>query len=132
MRKTAPAPSPDAYVAALDGWRRDLADRLRAAVRSVGGLTEVIKWGHIVYLSEGPVLLIRVEDERVLFGFWRGQRLRDIEPRLKPGGLYEMATVDLREGDDIAAEVAVQLTIAATRLNREQGHPARTAVLRKR
>jgi hypothetical protein len=132
MRKTAPAPSPDAYVAALDGWRRDLADRLRAAVRSVGGLTEVIKWGYIVYLSEGPVLLIRVEDERVLFGFWRGQRLRDIEPRLKPGGLYEMATVDLREGDDIAAEVAVQLTIAATRLNREQGHPARTAVLRKR
>ena len=131
MRKTAPAPSPDAYVAALDGWRRDLAERLRAAVRSVGGLTEVIKWGHIVYLSDGPVLLIRVEDERVLFGFWRGQRLRDIEPRLKPGGLYEMATLDLREGDDLAAGVAVQLTIAAIRLNREQGPPARTAMRRK-
>ena len=131
MRKTAPAPSPDAYVAALDGWRWDLAERLRAAVRSVGGLTEVIKWGHIVYLSEGPVLLIRVEDERVLFGFWRGQRLRDIEPRLKPGGLYEMATLDLRAGDDIAAETAVQLTIAAMRLNQEQGHPARAAVPRK-
>ena len=131
MRKTVPAPSPDVYVAALDGWRRDLAERLRAAVRSVGGLTEVIKWGHIVYLSEGPVLLIRVEDERVLFGFWRGQRLRDIEPRLKPGGLYEMATLDLREGDNIAADVAVKLTIAAIRLNLEQGHPARTAVPRK-
>ncbi len=131
MRKTAPAPSPDAYVAALDGWRRDLADRLRAAVRSVGGLTEVIKWGHIVYLSDGPVLLIRVEDERVLFGFWRGQRLRDIEPGLKPGGKYEMATLDLREGDDIAAETVVQLTIAAVRLNQEQGHPARAAPRRK-
>ena len=131
MRKTAPAPSPDAYVAALDGWRRDLAERLRAAVRSVGGLTEVIKWGHIVYLGEGPVLLIRVEDERVLFGFWRGQRLRDIEPRLKPGGLYEMASMDIREGDDIAAETAVQLTIEAIRLNQEQGHPARTATRRK-
>ncbi len=131
MRKTVPAPSPDAYVAALDGWRRDLADRLRAAVRSVGILTEVIKWGHIVYLSEGPVLLIRVEDERVLFGFWRGQRLRDIEPRLKPGGLYEMATLDLREGDDITAEAAIQLTIAAIRLNHEQGHPARASVRRK-
>ena len=131
MRKTAPALSPDAYVAALDGWRRDLADRLSAGVRSVGGLTELIKWGHIVYLSKGPVLLIRVEDERVLFGFWRGRRLRDIEPRLKPAGLYEMATLDLREGDDIAAEVAVKLTIAAIRLNREQGHPARTAVPRK-
>lgn len=132
MRKTAPASSPDAYVAALDGWRRDLAERLRAAVRSVGGLTEVIKWGHIVYLAEGPVLLIRVEDERVLFGFWRGQRLRDIEPRLKPGGLYEMATLDLREGDDIAAGTAVELTVAATRLNHEQGDPARTAVRRKK
>ena len=131
MRKTAPAPSPDAYVEALDGWRRELAERLRAAVRSVGGLTEVIKWGHIVYLSDGPVLLIRVEDERVLFGFWRGQRLRDIEPRLKPGGLYEMATLDLREGDDIAAETAVQLVTAAIRLNHEQGHPARTATRRK-
>lgn len=131
MRKTAPAPSPDAYVAVLDGWRRDLAERLRAAVRSVGGLTEVIKWGHIVYLSDGPVLLIRVEDERVLFGFWRGQRLRDIEPRLKPGGLYEMATLDLREGDDIAPETAVQLTTAAVRLNQQHGHPARTATRRK-
>ncbi|TPW06869.1 MAG: hypothetical protein FD125_77 [bacterium] len=131
MRKTAPAPSPDAYVAALDGWRRDLAERLRAAVRSVGGLTEVIKWGHIVYLSDGPVLLIRVEDERVLFGFWRGQRLRDIEPRLKPGGLYEMATLNLREGDDITTEFAVQLTLAAIRLNQQQGHPARTAIRRK-
>ena len=132
MRKTTPPPSPDAYVAALDGWRRDLAERLRAAVRSVGGLTEVIKWGHIVYLSEGPVLLIRVEDERVLFGFWRGQRLRDIEPRLKPGGLYEMATLDLREGDDIAAETAVELTVAAIRLNHEQGDPGRIAVRRKK
>lgn len=28
MRKTVPAASPDAYVAALDGWRRDLAERL--------------------------------------------------------------------------------------------------------
>lgn len=131
MRKAAPAPSPDAYVAALDGWRRDLAERLRDVVRSVGGLTEVIKWGHIVYLSEGPVLLIRAEDERVLFGFWRGQRLRDIEPRLKPGGLYEMATLDLREGDDIAAEAAVELTVAAIRLNHEHGDPGRIAVRRK-
>ena len=131
MRKTAPAPSPDAYVAALDGWRRDLAERLRAAVQMVGGLTEVIKWGHIVYLGEGPVLLIRVEEERVLFGFWRGQRLRDIEPRLKPGGLYEMATLELREGDDIAAEVATRLALAGVQLNLELGHPARNAVRRK-
>jgi hypothetical protein len=43
------------------------------------------------------VLLIRAEDARVLFGFWRGKLLRAIEPRLKPGGKYEMATLELRE-----------------------------------
>ncbi len=127
MRKTAPAPSPDAYVAALDGWRRNLAERLRAAVRSVDGLTEVIKWGHIVYLSEGPVLLIRVEDERLLFGFWRGQRLRDIEPRLKPGGKYEMATLILVEGDSVDPATVIALANAALRLNADLGNPAKAA-----
>lgn len=127
MKKVVPAASPDAYVEALDGWRRDLADRLRAAARSVDGLAEVIKWGNIVYLGEGPVLMIRVEAARVLFGFWRGQRLRDIEPRLKPGGLYEMATMELREGDDIDPAVAAELIRAAVTLNPEYGHPARAA-----
>ena len=56
--------------------------------------------GPLVYFANGPVLLIRAEEERVLFGFWRGQRLREIEPRLKPGGKYEMATLEFREGDD--------------------------------
>ena len=35
-------PEPVRHAAVLDGWRRDLADRLRAAVRSVGSLTEVM------------------------------------------------------------------------------------------
>jgi hypothetical protein len=33
MRKTAPAANPDAYVRALDGWRRDCVAMLRRAVR---------------------------------------------------------------------------------------------------
>lgn len=33
-----------------------------------------------------------------LFGLWRGQRLRDIEPLLEPGGKYELATLELYEG----------------------------------
>lgn len=123
MRKVVPAASPDAYVAALDGWRCDLVERLRAAVRSVDGPDETIKWGHIVYLSDGPALLIRAEDERVLLGFWRGRRLREIEPRLKPGGKYEMATLDLREGDDVDAAVVIDLTREALRLNAELGRP---------
>ncbi len=60
-------------------------------------LDEVVQWGHLVYLSNGPVLLIRAEEHRVLFGFWRGQRLREIVGRLKPGGKSELATV-VRDG----------------------------------
>ncbi len=33
-----------------------------------------------------PACLIHVEDHRVLFGFWRGKRLRDLEPRIKASG----------------------------------------------
>ena len=36
----------------------------------------------------------------MLLDFWRGQRLRATEPRLKPGGKYEMATLEIREGWD--------------------------------
>ena len=86
MKKSVPAASPDAYVASLRGWRRDTVAELRAAIRAAARLDEVIKWGNLVYLGEGPVLMIRAERERVLLGFWRGQRLREIEPRLRPGG----------------------------------------------
>lgn len=124
MKKTIPAASPDAYVAALDGWRRILVEELRAAVRSSADLEEVVKWGHLVYRSNGHVLLIRAEESRVLFGFWRGQRLRDIEPRLKPGGKYEMATVELREGDTVEPETVHRLVREAVSLNGQHGYPS--------
>ena len=123
MKKTTPAANPDAYVAELTDWRRACVEELRAAVRSVRGLTETIKWGHLVYLAEGPVLLIRAEEDRVLLGYWRGQRLRELEPRLKPGGKYEMATAELREGDAIAPAVVRRLTREALRLDSELGDP---------
>ena len=125
MKKSTPAASPDAYVAALDGWRRARVEELRAAVRDAAPLDEVIKWGHLVYLSNGPVLLIRAEEERVLFGFWRGQHLRAIEPRLKPGGKYDMATLQLVEGATIDPEVARRLTKEAVALNAARGNPTR-------
>lgn len=123
MKKSVPAANPDAYVGSLSGWQRATVERLRAAVVASAQLDEVIKWGHLVYLSNGPVLLIRAEEHRVLFGFWRGQRLRDIEERLKPGGKYEMATVTLRENEDVSAAVAQRLTRAAVALNQTLGNP---------
>src|SRR5262245_56747836 len=98
MKKSIPAASPDAYVEALNGWRRDLVKALRTSVCAARALDETIKWGHLVYLDNGPGLLIRAEEHRVLFGFWRGKRLRELEPRLRGGGKYEMATLELREG----------------------------------
>ncbi len=99
----------------------------RAAARTAARLEEAIKWGHLVYLAGGPVALIRAEDERVLLGFWRGQRLRALEPRLRPGGKFEMATVDLREGERVAPAVVRQLTREAVALNARLGDPTRAA-----
>jgi hypothetical protein len=123
MKKIAAAESPDAYVAALTDWRQKCVTALRKLVLASATLEEVVKWGHLVYLANGPVLLIRAEEERVLFGFWRGQRLREIEPRLRPGGKYEMATMELREGMTIEAAVARRLVKEAVKLNETLGNP---------
>ena len=66
--------------------------------------------------------------ERVLLGFWRGQRLREIEPRLRPGGKYEMATVELRSGDRIAPATVRRLTSAAVTLDTELGDPTKAGL----
>jgi hypothetical protein len=125
MKKSAPAANPDAYVSALSGWQRATVEKLRAAVVGCAGLDEVVKWGHLVYLSNGPALLIRAEEQRVLFGFWRGQRLREIDPRLKPGGKYEMGSIELRDGEEVVPTRARQLVKRAVQLNKTLGDPTR-------
>lgn len=131
MKKIPPTAGPDAtpdiYVNALRGWRRDCVETLRAAVQSAATLDEAIKWGHLVYFARGPVLLIRAEEERVLFGFWRGQRLRLIEPRLKPGGKFEMATLEITRGTTVDAFTARRLAAKAVALNKTLGDPTKTA-----
>jgi hypothetical protein len=118
------AKNPDEYIACLDGWQRAYADALRRAVRgAVPALEERLKWGHIVCFLNGPVLLIRAEPARVLFGFWRGQRLRHIEPRLKPGGKYEMGTLELKRDTPLLQATVAVLAVEAARLNRVEGDP---------
>jgi len=126
-RPTAKGGGPDAYVDGLTGWRREAVVRLRAAVRGAGALDEVIKWGHLVYQTSGPVLLIRAEAERVLLGFWRGKRLTAIEPRLVPGGKHEMATLVLREGTALGAATVRRLAREAAGLNLRLGDPTLAA-----
>jgi len=132
MQKTPAAESPDAYVNALSGWRRALVVALRDAVRNAvheaASLEERIKWGHLVYSLNGPVLLIRAEEARVLFAFWRGKRLREIEPGLRASGKYELATQELHEGAVIHAETVRKLVREAVRLNETLGDPTAKAL----
>jgi hypothetical protein len=131
MKKSVPAASPDEYVASLSGWRRACVEHLRANVVAVGDLEEAVKWGHLVYSSNGPVLLVRAEEQRVLFGFWRGQRLQTTEPRLKASGNYEMATLELREGMTASASIVRKLTKEAIALNKSLGDPRDAAKPKK-
>jgi hypothetical protein len=123
MKKSPPAANPDAYVAGLSGWRRACVESLRAAVRSAGDVEETVKWGHLVYMSNGPLLLIRAEEHRVLFGFWRGKRLLSIDKRLKASGKYELANLELREGMSVSPAIAKRLTKEAIALNETLGDP---------
>jgi hypothetical protein len=132
MKKSVAAESPDAYVASLSGWQRRYAEALRSTVVDTAPLQEVIKWRHLVYFSNGPVLLIRAEEMRVLFAFWRGQRLQGIEPRLKPGGKYEMATLELQEETPLERSTVVELVKRAVALNAAHGDPTHLGVPRGR
>ena len=124
MKKMPLAPNPQAYLESLSGWQRSYVEALRAAVLESAPLEERVKWGHLVYFSNGPVLLIRAEEQRVLFGFWRGQRLRGIEARLKPGGKHEMATMELHEDTPLERATAQDLVKSAVALNASLGNPA--------
>ncbi len=122
MERAAPPASPDAYVEGLSGWQADVVRHLRGIVRE-SPLEEGIKWGHLVYEVNGPAVLIRADEASVPFGFWRGQRLRDIEPGLKPGGKYEMAKMVITEPPGPDASVVRKLCKEAVRLNLELGNP---------
>jgi hypothetical protein len=117
------AESPDAFVAELAGWKRDLVETLRAAIHVGGTFDEIIKWGNLVFAHNGLCLLIHVEDHRVVFGLFRGKRLTGLEPRIKPSGKYELGNIVFLEGDAIAPEHIERLASEAARLNEKLGDP---------
>jgi hypothetical protein len=125
MKRSGPLPaSPDEYVQSIGGWQRDRVDMLRAIARQVGDSDETVKWGHLVYMANGPAFMIRAEEERVLFGFWRGKRMLDIEPRMKGGGKYELRTLAVGEDTPVDPIVAERLIRTAISLNLTIGNPA--------
>ncbi|WP_249340156.1 DUF1801 domain-containing protein [Sphingopyxis sp. L1A2A] len=121
------AETPDAYIAALSGWQRDRAEMMRAAIMDAAPFAETIKWTNLVFMANGPCILIRAEEHRVLLGFWRGKRLREIEPRIKASGKYELGNLVLTEATETTSEQVARLAAAAHRLNAELGNPAARA-----
>ena len=127
MAKMSAPSDPDCWVSALDGWRRPLVERLRGSIATAAPFDQAVKWGNLLFLANGPAILIHVEHERVLLGFWRGKRLRDRAPLLKASGKYELANWTFREGDHIDTRHIADLARAAAALNAELGDPTRLA-----
>ena len=118
------AESPDAYIAALSGWQRERCAMMRAAIMAAARFDETIKWTNLVFMANGPCILIRAEQQRVLLGFWRGKRLRDLEPRIKASGKYELGNLVMTEATEVTVEQVARLAAEAHRLNIELGNPA--------
>ena len=118
------AETPDAYIAALAGWQLERCEMMRAAILGAAPFEEIIKWTNLVFLANGPCVLIRAEEHRVLLGFWRGKRLRDLEPRIKASGKYELGNLVMIEATEVSPAMVATLAAEAFRLNAELGDPA--------
>lgn len=118
------ADSPDAYIAALSGWQLERCRMMRAAIMAAAPFEETIKWTNLVFMANGPCILIRAEAHRVLLGFWRGKRLRDLEPWIKASGKYELGNLVLTEASEVGGGQVSKLAAEAFRLNAELGNPA--------
>lgn len=121
------AETPDAYIAALSGWQLARCTMMRAAIMGAAPFDETIKWTNLVFIANGPCILIRAEEHRVLLGFWRGKRLRELDPRIKASGKYELGNLVMTEGVEVTAEQVGRLAAEAYRLNIELGNPTARA-----
>jgi hypothetical protein len=123
MMKGLAAASPDVYVEALSGWRRERVEMLRAAVNASGDFEETIKWTNLVFLLNGPCIVIRAEERRVILAMFRGKRLTPFDPRIKPSGKFELASLVMTEDTEVDPATITQLAGAAAALNLDYGDP---------
>lgn len=91
----------DAYIAQLDGWKRDAIVRLRELVHeAVPDIREDWKWDTPVFVGRANACAIGVFSDHVKVNFFKGATLPD------PAGLFNAGleakasrAIDLREGD---------------------------------
>jgi len=128
-RKTASKAAPragksvEAYVAGLEGWQAEGAQRLRDVVRSAApSLAESIKWGQPVYEDNGPVCYFRSNADHLTFGFWRGTELDDPDLRLEGDG-DRMKHIKIRSAEEVTGEALAAWVRQGVDLNRRYGNP---------
>lgn len=115
----------DAYVAGLEGWQADAAQRLRDVVRSAApSLEESMKWGQPVYEDNGPVCYFRSSADHITFGFWRGTELDDPGQRLEGEG-DRMKHLKIHGADEVTGESLADFVRQAVDLNRRFGSPTK-------
>jgi hypothetical protein len=96
-----------AYIAAIPGWKRDVARRLDAIiVRTVPGVHKAVKWNSPFYGIEddGWFLSFHMFTNYVKVGFFRGTSLRPLPPGESKH--KEMRYVDIHEDDLDEAQMA--------------------------
>jgi hypothetical protein len=91
-----------AYLAAVPGWKRDVAKRLDAlVVKNVPGVRKAVKWNSPFYGVEGRgwFLSFHVFTRYVKVAFFRGTSLRPVPPGASksPDTRY----LDIREDDQL-------------------------------
>lgn len=114
----------DDYVDDFFGWHGETAAMLRREILKVSGVTEDFKWGTPIFEGGGgPICLFKVHTAFVNLGFWRGQQMMELEPRLVPSGSYRMADVKLTGPNEISPDQLHILVRAGLKLNERHGNP---------
>ena len=91
-----------AYIAAMPGWKRDVARRLDALiVRTVPGVRKAVKWNSPFYGGDGQgwFLSFHTFTNYVKVTFFRGTSLRPVPPGESKH--KEVRYVDIRQNDQI-------------------------------
>ena len=102
-----------AYIAAIPGWKKDVARRLDALiVRSVPGVRKAVKWNSPFYGVDGQgwFLAFHVFSRYVKVTFFRGTSL---VPAPKGGSSKEARWIDVHENDLDEKQLAVWIKQAA-------------------
>jgi hypothetical protein len=113
-----------AYLAALQGWQRDLGKRLDAVVvRAVPHVRKAVKWNSPLYGIEGNgwFMSVHVFKNYLKVAFFRGSSLHPVppDPSKDPNTRY----VNLREGGLDEAQMASWVQQAAELPGWQPGKP---------